>query len=221
MVLEIAGAIFVPLILLLILVLSLPVAFSGLFHWAEKPSGQGELAWAWGLARAKVYVGAGGPAGAKPGVALRLGPLPWFTPGSKPHRAARPRRRERPARKRAAHRSGAHWLASLDERIFGAAISFLRSTVRSLRLRLRLEGEYGTNDPDLTGYLSALVAVAAGGPLQLNLTPAFGEPRVDIRGELRGCLVPAQLLWISARFILSPPVRRKWWTMLTRRKAKS
>jgi len=210
------GVIFLPII-----VLCLPVAFSGKVHMVEKVMGEGEVVWAWGLVAARLDVREG-----KTNFSLRLGPL-----------NIRPRRREeqneikktrkprhpgqRGKNKRNGPRAVSRWKSIagfLDNRLIGKAFSFLRRLIRSLNLKFRLEGEYGTGDPALTGYVAGLLAALNSGRGEWSPRPNFTEAILDLRGEFRGRVIPAGLLWHTGGFFLAAPVRRLWWSGIVKPK---
>ncbi|MEW6426312.1 MAG: DUF2953 domain-containing protein [Bacillota bacterium] len=204
------GAVF-----LLIAVLCLPVAFAGRIHLAEKVSGEGELAWAGGLAAARLGIREG-----KPDFSWRLGPF-----NGRPRRRSGRDKGEKPRksrhsgkgkqRKRDGFRPVSGWKSIapfVDRRLIGKTVSFLRRLFRSLHLKLRLEGEYGTGDPALTGYLTAALAALNSESRDLSLRPNFKEAFLDLRGEFRCRVVPAGLLLHTGGFLLAAPVRRLWWS---------
>lgn len=197
-------------VLLLIAVLCLPVAFAGRIHLAEKVSGEGELAWAGGLAAARLGIREG-----KPDFSWRLGPVSVCPrgrdKGKKPGKSRRSRKEKQ--RKRDGFRLVSGWkliAPFIDRRLIGKTVSFLRRLFRSLHLKLRLEGEYGTGDPALTGYLTA--ALASFSSESWSLRPNFTEALLDLRGEFRGRVIPAGFLLHTGGFLLAAPVRRLWWS---------
>jgi hypothetical protein len=196
--------------------LSLPVAFAGRVRWAERLSGEMELALAGGLVQTRMAM-----TGRTPVLSLRLATLPWFQlrrkPGDPP--AGKRKVKNKQVKKRHLSWSKGKELL-LNSQAWQRAISYARSVYKSLRLNLRLEGEYGTEDPALTGWLSALVGVLAGGPLELDLCPVFDGPCLDIRGELHGRLIPAKILWLTGGFLLTRPVRQLWWPKTGKRRSK-
>jgi len=202
------GAVF-----LLIAVLCLPVAFAGRIHLAEKVSGEGKLAWAGGLAAARLGTREG-----KPEYSWRLGPV-----SVRPRRRSgrdkgeKPRKSRRSGKEKERKRDGFQLVSGwkliapfVDRRLIGKTVSFLRYLFRSLHLKLRLEGEYGTGDPALTGYLTA--ALASFSSESWSLRPNFTEALLDLRGEFRGRVIPAGLLLYTGGFLLAAPVRRLWWS---------
>lgn len=203
-------------VLLLLILLALPLTFYGRIRLNEKLAGEGELAWAGGLVAARL-----GMLDNKPAFSLRVGRWTGRLPRSRRKNAARPKqeKRHKPDQTRTAFRVK-RLVQFLDGPLLKRAFAYLRRVGRSLDLRLRLEGEYGTGDPALTGYLSSLVAALHGSRLELHLSPNYAETFLDLRGELGGRLVPAQFLWLTGGFLLAAPVRYLWWSRLIKRKTK-
>lgn len=210
-----AGAVF-----LLFTVLCLPVTFAGRIHLTEKISGEGEMAWAGGLVAVRL-----GTRDGKTDFSWRLGPFngrPRSRDGretsGKPREFRRAGKKKKygntgPERKRSQPASGWKSITLLaDRRLAGRTVSFLGRLFRSLRLKLRLEGEYGTGDPALTGYLAAVLASLNSGPKNLSLRPNFTEAFLDLRGEFRGRAIPVELVLQTGSFLLAAPVRRVWWS---------
>ncbi|HUW64275.1 MAG TPA: DUF2953 domain-containing protein [Spirochaetia bacterium] len=207
----------VSILLVLLGVLSLPVAFYGRVHLTESLLGEMELALVGGLIRARVAM-----AGRKPDLSLRLAGLPWFLLQRKPKDPPAHKRTEKNKQGGRRNRSRDKWLELvLNSEVWWRGISYARSVLQSLKLSLRLEGEYGTGDPALTGCLSGFLATLGGGPVELYLCPVFGEPYLDISGELRGRLVPARFMWLTGGFLLIRPVRKLWWPKIGTRNSKS
>ena len=189
--------------------LGLPVSLQGWIDLSPRPAGEMEAKWAWGLVGGRVTV-----TGGSAEVFLRLAALPWYRlkPGAG---------NEKGRRGHQARRFWHEWAGLLtDGELRSNGIVFGRRVLRSLRLRLRLKGVFGTGEPDLTGYLTAAIAAVEGGPVQLDLQPDFTAARLDVQGQWRAGMIPLPLLWYAARFFLSRPVRRIWWSQKGKRKAK-
>ena len=105
----------------------------------------------------------------------------------------------------------------LDKYVIKESLLFIRQIWNSLRLRFDLAGEYGTEDPALTGMISAGISALSGANGNLRLQSNFEYPTLNLQGELRGRIVPALLIWECGRFIFRPPIRRIWWPMLTKK----
>jgi len=84
----------------------------------------------------------------------------------------------------------------------------------SLKLKGYLGGEYGAQDPALTGYIAAFVAVVSGDCDGVELNPRFEGAHLNLRGKVEGRLIPALVIGAGLRFALSRPVRGIWWSRL-------
>ncbi|MDD2554636.1 MAG: DUF2953 domain-containing protein [Desulfotomaculaceae bacterium] len=93
-------------------------------------------------------------------------------------------------------------------------LAFLSRAFCSLNLRLCVEGEYGSGDPALTGYLAALVGLINSSCCKLRLNPNFQELVLNLRGEMRARLIPAVLIFHAIGFFFAPAVRKIWWKVL-------
>ncbi|OAT85221.1 DUF2953 domain-containing protein [Desulfotomaculum copahuensis] len=204
------------IILALLIILALPVTFWGRVRLNEKLAGEGELAWAGGLVAARL-----GMLDNKPAFSLRVGRWTGRPPRSGRKKPARPKqeKKRKPDQTRNAFRIK-RLAPFLDGPLLKRAFAYLRRIWRSLDLKLRLEGEYGTGDPALTGYLTSLVSALHDSRLELHLRPNFAETALDLRGEVGGRLVPVRFLWLTGGFLLAAPVRRLWWSRIIKRKTK-
>jgi len=183
----------VALLLLPLALLSLPINLRGQVCLAEGWQGSSQVSCLAGLVRLQLQVEE-----AQPHAALHIGG--W----------TRPLRQGSLAKL-------AELRPMLTSATWQALKRFLLRLLAALRLRYRIDGVYGMGDPALTGYLTALLA--ASGCQQINLTPDFTGANLDITGELRATIIPAQLLWLSGGFFFSAPIRSLWWTYLRQRKA--
>lgn len=213
--------VFTGAVFILFIFLCLPVTFAGRIHLTEKISGEGELVWAGGLIAVRL-----GTRNGKTDFSWRLGPFN-SRPRSRDGRetSGKPREFRSAGKKKkyintepgreSSQPASSRWksIALLaDRRLAGRTVSFLGRLFRSLRLKLRLEGEYGTGDPALTGYLAAVLASLSSGPKNLSLRPNFTEAFLDLRGEFRGQAIPMELVLQAGSFLLTAPVRRIWWS---------
>jgi hypothetical protein len=105
----------------------------------------------------------------------------------------------------------------LNQTVFKEGLLFIRQLWKSLKLRFNLSGEYGTEDPALTGMIAALISALDLGNGNFRIRSNFECNTLDLQGELRGRIIPALLMWQCGRFILRPPIRRIWWPILTTR----
>lgn len=98
----------------------------------------------------------------------------------------------------------------LNRKLLVVALNFLRRILRSLKLRIRLRGIYGTGDPASTGMLAGLIAVLNAGQINLNLEADYTGPALDLAGEASGRIIPVLVLGCIVRFLLAGPVRKLW-----------
>jgi hypothetical protein len=172
----------------LLLLLAVPIHV----HLAVEREGavqaRARLSWLFGLVRARAYPGA---ARARPKQAKR-----------------RPARRRSGLGTRIARRV-AGGLLRADFR--ARSVTFLRDVLRAVRPRnVRLSARIGLDDPADTGRLWAAL-----GPLgallahrDVRLEPGFDEACLRFRAAAHVRLIPAQLLFLIAAFLASPPVIR-------------
>lgn len=102
----------------------------------------------------------------------------------------------------------------LNKKFLAVVLGFSRKVFRSLRLRLRVSGVYGTDDPALTGLLAGLIAALHAGQVNLDLDADFSGQVLDIAGETSGRIVPVVILCLIICFLLAGPVRKLWWARL-------
>ena len=103
------------------------------------------------------------------------------------------------------------FLAVLKLDLMNAVYRYLIRLVPCLHLEARLDGEYGTGDPALTGMLSGVIAALAAEQPWVRLNPNFMEACLDIEGEVKGRLFTFVVLWHTLALLLSSPVRSLWW----------
>ncbi|MEW6727138.1 hypothetical protein ACP3TJ_09205 [Desulforudis sp. 1088] len=205
-----AAAAILTFILLPLLLLSVPLTFQARGRFGtEDRSVQCEAAWTGGLVAASIAA-----SGGKPSFTLRLAGLPIPVPHGKPGVGVKKKQREPRKQKHSGKRQGfplTKTLALLNQSLLSVLLSYLRKLVRALNLHLELNGVYGTDDPALTGALAGLVAILPRGRLKLDLEPDFTGSVLDVSGTVRARIVPIVILWLTARLLLTGPVRRLWW----------
>lgn len=101
--------------------------------------------------------------------------------------------------------------AVLTRDFMNAVYRYLKKLVRCLNLEARLEGEYGTGDPAVTGILSGVIAALTNEQSQICLYPNFMEVSLDMEGEFKGRFFPIVPLGHTVVLVLSSPVRSLWW----------
>lgn len=188
--------------------LSVPLTFnvSGFLRTGERRL-EARIAWGWGLLAAAV-----GISGRKTSFGLRLAGITLPVPRKKPGAAGAKKIRKKTGRK--GERRGFNLSAAgtvLNRKLLAVFLGYIKSLFRSFRLRLRLSGVYGADDPALTGQLAGLVAALRAGNINLDLEPDFSGPILDISGETSGRIVPVAILWFTTRLLLAGPVRKLWW----------
>ena len=214
----------VILVLLPVGLLSVPMNFKakGSLRMEERNL-KLRLAWGWGLLSAAVEIN-----GQETTFRLRLAGISLPAPRkNKPVNAAtastgKPAGRAGKQAKNKKH-AGRHKkhdfsfpsiIAVLNRQMLAAVLGYLKRLFKSLRLRLRLNGVYGTDDPAMTGLIAGLIAALQAEHLKLDLNADFNGPIVDVAGATSGRMVPIVILWHTISFFLAKPVRKLWWAML-------
>lgn len=195
------------LILLMALALLLvPFSFRAQVRLDPKAAGEGQLAWAGGLLAARFifqnntfdfFVRFGS-------WEKRLTKAPGDSKVEKRTRTKKPNKQ----------RSIRSFKTFISTSLLKEVCHFLNRLQRSLHLKLRLTGEYGTDDPALTGFLAGLLAALNGSRTGLRLHPNFSETVLNLQGEISGRLIPAVLFCQLIGFLLTASVRKIWWSAL-------
>lgn len=94
----------------------------------------------------------------------------------------------------------------------------IRRLWQALHLALQVSGRYGFEDPSLTGFALASMSALNCNGNSFDLRADFTEEVLDVRGSLRGWLVPLQILLIGLIIIFKKPVRALWWPKIKMRK---
>lgn len=189
--------------------LLVPVSFSGQAGLEETACFEAVLAWAGGLVAFQVTAAGGLP----PEMRLRLGR--WtrqLQPGASKQR------------KSTTKKFDLSWIDKvspyLNRQVFKEVFRYLFRLEHSLNLRLNFEGEVGFGDPELTGYLAGLLAALNSGQWECNLRLNFTETVLHFRGTVQGRVIPARVLWLTGRLLLSPQIRSICWSQWRTRKLK-
>lgn len=198
------------IILLPLAILMVPFSFQVQGCLADKAAGEGKLAWAGGLLAVRFVF-----ANSKPDFFVRFviweKRLPKEANQSEQKKAKRTRKTNRTKKTNKQINFG-QVVTFLNTSLIKEVCRFLIRFQRSLNLRL--EGEYGTDDPALTGFLAGLIAAINSSHCNLRLHPNFSETTLNLRGEMRGRLFPMMLICQFFGFLLAASVRKIWWSAL-------
>lgn len=207
------------LVLLPVGLLSVPLTFEavGCLRTEERRL-KAKIAWGWGLFAAAIGIDGG-----KTSFGLRLAgiALPAFRKKSGTVRAEKiGKKTEKKAEKKAGRKGEKHGFnffavnTVLNRKLLTAVLGYFKSLIKSFRLRLRLSGAYGTDDPALTGLIVGLISALRADHFNLELDADFSGPVLDIAGESSGRILPIVILWLTLRLLLAGPVRKLWWAQL-------
>lgn len=204
------------LVLITVIVLAVllaPISLHAQGCLADKKELRGKINWAGGLVSFSMFMSENGNVSA-----VRFG---FWSKRLDQEKAGAPKKKRKEKKKDAekeakdGSRPGFSDIVPFFSRhLWKEVFAFLGRAFRSLNLRLCLEGEYGADDPALTGYLSALVGLINSSRFKLDLNPNFQEFVLDLRGEMRARLVPAVLIFHAVVFFFGPAVRKIWWKAL-------
>jgi hypothetical protein len=193
---------------LLILLMIMPIDFTGRGEWGDVRFVEIRLQWACGLAALGFAVREGSF-----DTALSIGGLVLWRGGKKKKGSKRPVK-QKPDKKNNDFNLRKTIELLSDAELFKAGIVFLRRLIRAFRLDIKLSGRYGADDPALTGLLAGLLALINGDRIKLNVQPDFTEAVLDIRGALQSRVIPAELLGICLALLWQKPVRRIWLSII-------
>ena len=199
------------LVLLPVGLLSVPLSFKarGCLR-AEDWRLETSIAWGWGLLAAAIGIN-----GRKTSFRLRLAGIAIPVSRREPGKVRTKKTGKKTRRKGERHGFNLSAVNSvLNRKLLTAVLGYLKGMVGSLRLRLRLSGVYGTDDPALTGMINGLMAALHAEHINLDLDADFSGPILDIAGETSGRMVPIVILWRTMRLLLAEPVRKLWWAQL-------
>ena len=208
------------LVLLPVGLLSVPLIFKARGRLSmEERQLESTIAWGWGLLSVAVEI-----RGKETAIRLRLAGISLPAPRKKPvnEGTARTGKQAGRAGKRTPKHAGRNKkhgsgfpsiIGVLNRQMLAAVLGYLRRLLKSLRLRLRLSGVYGTDDPAITGLIAGLITALHAERLNLDLNPDFSGPIIDVAGEAAGRIVPMAILWHTISFFLAKPVRKLWWAM--------
>ncbi len=201
---------FSVILLLPLAIIMVPFSFQVQGCLADKATGEGKLAWAGGLLAVRFVF-----ANSKPDFFVRFGiwekRLPKEASQSEQKKANRARKTNR-TKKINKQTNFGQVVTFLNTSLIKEACRFLNRFQRSLNLSL--EGEYGTGDPALTGFIAGILAALNSSHCNLRLHPNFSETTLNLRGMIHGRLIPAVLICQFLVFLLAAAVRKIWWSAL-------
>lgn len=215
------------LVLSPVLLLTMPIAFRA--GGVISPGGLGveaRVAWGWGLFAATVM-----KKGNETSIRLGLAGIPLSLPRRKPGKAGggdlKKKAGDGKIKKKAGRdgKTGRFGLSTvgavLNRKLLNAVLEYVKRLLGSLRVRLRLSGVFGADDPALTGAILALMAALHAENINLDLNADFSGPVLDVNGEISGRVVPIVILWLTIRLFLAEPARKIWWALLKSKLAKT
>ena len=194
------------LALVILAILFVPVSYR--FRWKGlqmgEPQGlQLDVAWAGLLHFSPARRSGAGSRTDRKGSPKRGGRSASDESGERRHRGQKPKERRKVSFQQVRPYLGREVLAEvikLVRRLFGA----MHPQVRAARIA------FGLEDPADTAYLwLALLPLTLWFPAQV--TPTFNEQGLSGEADVRGWLIPGQLIGLALITILARPVRRVWW----------
>ncbi|MCL6477176.1 MAG: hypothetical protein K6T65_02050 [Peptococcaceae bacterium] len=199
------------LVLMSVGLLSVPLTLNGRGclrkedRWLEA-----RIAWGGGLLAAVVGIN-----GEKTSFGLRLAGIAIPVSRKKPGKAKTKKTGKKAGRKGERHGFNLSAVNTvLNRKLLTILSGYLKRIVGSCRIRLRLRGVCGADDPALTGLIAGLIAMLHTEHFNLNLDADFSGPILDVDGEASGRIIPVVILWLTIRLLLAEPVRKIWWTQL-------
>lgn len=205
--------------LLPVVLLSVPLTFKAKGRTVD-PQLALRIAWGGGLLAAVMAT-----SGRKTSFRLRLAGITLPTPRNKSvtakaaKRSGQQKGRKEKARKKGQGFSPPALSDVINRQLLAEVVGYLKKLFKSIRLRLRLIGVYGTDDPALTGLIAGLLATLRTKHCNIDLDADFIEPVLDLTGEASGRVIPIVILWLTIRLLLSKPVRKLWWAQLKKKLA--
>jgi len=193
-----------------------PIHFDIWGEYADSVSFQGRVRWAGGLLGFEILrregnfhwtLGIFGLKKSKPETAEKKTPKNEKNPKSEKRQAQKGR-----------DKSIGNIASFLNLQLFKAVKDVFHKLVGALHLDLNLSGTYGFDDPSLTGVTVGFIAALDRGSSSIDLTPDFSREVVDVRGSIKGWIIPLQILAICVVFLLMKPVRAIWWPRIKFRK---
>ncbi|MFZ5633090.1 MAG: hypothetical protein ACOY40_09615 [Bacillota bacterium] len=168
------------------------------------------LAWGWGLLAAAIGIN-----GRKMSFGFRLAGIALPVSRKKPGTVRAKKITKKTGRKGERHGFNLSAVNTvLNRKLLTVVLGYFKRLFKSFRLRLRLSGVYGTDDPALTGLLVGLIAALHAEHFNFDLDADFSGQIIDVTGETSGRIVPIVILWFTICLLLAEPVRKLWWAQL-------
>jgi len=205
----------ITLVALLGIVLLAPFHFDFLGEYAENLSLQGRVRWAGGLLTIEIIRSEG-----KFDWAVSILGIKRSNPIGE-EKTPKEKKPSKSKKERAESRGGdssTNISSFLNLQFLTAVKDVFHKLMRTLHLVLNLSGTYGFDDPSLTGVTLGMIAALNRGGNSIDLHPDFIRAVVDIRGSMRGWVIPLQILAVGIVFLLKKPVRAIWWPKIKFRK---
>ncbi|MGE5404666.1 MAG: DUF2953 domain-containing protein [Candidatus Saccharibacteria bacterium] len=205
-------------VITMIALLSVPLFFTGQISRKESLDGSVQLLWG-GLIGARVIF-----LGKQPTVYFRFGP--WSRRLNQKMKASEEKKNKTVSKaKKRNHKTnnGTDWglvKSAISKAVWEKLLGYLKRLFRSLNLKGRIDGEYGFDDPSLTGMLCGLLAALNLDNPKIAMEPNFADTIIRFDSDLSFRIIPVQILWITAGFAFSRVIRAIWWPLIFKRKRK-
>lgn len=196
-------------LLILIFLLFIPLKFYGQGSYGGSISAEIWVTWAWGGVSSHWYIAPSEPARST----IRMGP--WIS--NLPNHKVRSPNRNKTKKPKTTHLNWAVIRTCLDKQVFRELHRFLIQIWQSLSMCGTITGEFGTYDPALTGYITALIAMLNVRGLTLRLIPQFADNSINLRGNMHGKIIPGFIIRDLGIFVFKKPIRNIWLTLLRNR----
>ncbi|MGE5416372.1 MAG: DUF2953 domain-containing protein [Acidobacteriota bacterium] len=203
----------------IIALLSVPIFVAGRVSRKESLEGTVQLMWG-GLFGARIFF-----VGKEVSVHFRFGP--WSLKLNQQQKDSTEKKAKRKKNVKAKDKPKSNNIADWDlvksvltRAVWQEFVEYLKRLYRSLHLKGKIDGEYGFEDPSLTGMLCGLlVALDLDNP-KIALEPNFAETVIRFDSDLSFRVIPVRILWITGGFAFSRAIRVIWWPLIFKRKRK-
>ena len=199
------------LAVILVIVLLTPISFNLRGGYFQELHLNGRICWAGELASLEVVSNQGK-------TNLVLGLLWLKIPIGSDKRKIKTRKTTKNRRQHS--KSAPHFSTFINRRTFIAVKAVMNKLKRAMHLHIDVSGQYGFDDPSLTGYVMAILSALLWSCNTINLCPDFTGAGANIQGKARGYFIPLHIATIIILFLLTKPIRDIWWPMIRRKKQK-